>query len=413
MSYRHIEEVHELIKTTMDEVFSLKPKKNQLEAISHLILMSLEKIPIKPLLLCQPTGCGKSMVRDVFASSVGGITINIAPLLSLNADQNNKLKSKIKCKNVHCIHLDEYDNKSHVTKINQLLRLHPVNSSLTIIVFTSPQRLLKYNQYIETIYALMKEKTLKLISVDEIQLFTQFGLWFRVEFLKLKEVLFEKTKNKIPLLFMTASANKTMLHYFKLITSVDFDNNNVMWPNVKGMSSRQQEIIFNPSSQFHRIIRPIAKNIDNKKFIVYGNSRKQIIKKYDRLRTWLDIHIPSLDLISIVGTFKKEVKLHRTQLFLGNKIVSNTNNNDQGIDNNNIYNPQGCFATRSLGSSGWDSNLIRSVISIDFPTDILSIQQEKGRCGRYNNAVGSDNNYFVLGILKKMEYIFERILDYN
>ena len=33
--------------------------------------------------------------------------------------------------------------------------------------------------------------------------------------------------------------------------------------------------------------------------------------------------------------------------------------------------------------------------------------------GRYNNAVGSDNKYFVLGTLNDMEYIIKRILEYN
>ena len=72
-----------------------------------LIKKSLRILKTEPIFLSQPTGRGKSFVRDTFAASVGGITINIAPLLSLNADQKNKLKSKSKCSNVHTLHLDE------------------------------------------------------------------------------------------------------------------------------------------------------------------------------------------------------------------------------------------------------------------------------------------------------------------
>ena len=140
------------------------------EAILKLIEILLGILNPQPTFLSQPTGGGKSFTRDVFAASVGGITINIAPLLSLSADQNNKLKSKCKCKNVHSLHLDEYNDAKQVAEIIQLLLKHPLNLPVLLILFTRPKRLVAFSEYLETVQKLINQDTLKLITVNEVQL---------------------------------------------------------------------------------------------------------------------------------------------------------------------------------------------------------------------------------------------------
>ena len=44
-----------------------------------------------PVLFVEPTGGGKSLVRDVHAVMVKGITLTIVPLLALGADQTAKI----------------------------------------------------------------------------------------------------------------------------------------------------------------------------------------------------------------------------------------------------------------------------------------------------------------------------------
>ena len=406
------DEIEELLKTTMEEVFECEPRPFQKEAISKLIKMSLGILNPQPIFLCQPTGGGKSFVRDVFAASVGGITINIAPLLSLSADQNNKLKSKCKCKNVHSLHLDEYNDAVQISEIKNLLLKHPQNSPVSLILFTSPQRLVEYPEYLDTIDTLIGRGTLKLVSIDEVHLFTQFGLWFRLEFIKLKHEFFSKVMNKVPILFMTASANESVIFHLELLTGIQLKNENYIWPNAEGMMCRKQSILFNPTPQFNRALTSNTSSLGSNKFIVYANSREKIINKYKSFREWLDKNNPDLDLISIVGTNRREVKFHRTTLFLGDGTSCNSNNNDTHKDDN-IYHPQGCFTTRSLGSAGWDSKAIRFVFSVDLPTDILSVLQEKGRCGRYKDADGQNNKYIVLGTLHDIEYMLRRILSFQ
>jgi superfamily II DNA helicase RecQ len=70
--------------------------------------MGAGHLPTAPILLSQPTGGGKSMVCDAYACSAPGVTLNFAPLLSLNADQNEKFVAKCIDPNCFSVHLDTY-----------------------------------------------------------------------------------------------------------------------------------------------------------------------------------------------------------------------------------------------------------------------------------------------------------------
>lgn len=58
-----------------------------------------------------------------------------------------------------------------------------------------------------------------------------------------------------------------------------------------------------------------------------------------------------------------------------------------------IFNTRGCFNTRAMGSAGWDDSWIHYICSINFPTNILPISQEKGCVGRCPGANGSNYIY--------------------
>ena len=71
-----------------------------------------------PKLLIQPTGSGKSRVRDTVGILLNGISLTIIPLLSLGGDQFRKTIERCKSKNVTAFHLDEL-----VKRPGQLQRL--------------------------------------------------------------------------------------------------------------------------------------------------------------------------------------------------------------------------------------------------------------------------------------------------
>ncbi len=102
----------ELSSDAMSTVFGKTPYEWQLDTLVHLAKMKLPRSGVSPgaVLLVRPTGGGKSSVRDVHSVMNGGVSLTITPLLSLGADQENKINSIAKQTSgpVVAIHLDEY-----------------------------------------------------------------------------------------------------------------------------------------------------------------------------------------------------------------------------------------------------------------------------------------------------------------
>jgi superfamily II DNA helicase RecQ len=77
------------MRETMQRAFGFTPFAWQDDLLWHLLKMASPRHSITPAssFLCQPTGGGKLLVRDVFASGWGGVTWCIGPLLALGVDQ--------------------------------------------------------------------------------------------------------------------------------------------------------------------------------------------------------------------------------------------------------------------------------------------------------------------------------------
>ena len=364
------------------------------------------------MFLCQPTGGGKSAVRDAFASGEAGITLSIAPLLALNADQASKLNSRKVTSGTVVIHYDQYKRADDIAAIEDSIIRNA--SSLSVVIFCSPQMLTDRAASIVFIDRLLHSNLLRLVCVDEAHLFCEFGLYFRKEFLALKPVLFSKlllgqpsnqsygNHTICPVLVMTASATKSLLHQFESITGLRFDPPDIFWPDALGMQCRRQTIRFQPHAQPIRLFKPMidALTINHQKFIYYSNRCVNVERARDGITAYLDAHNLSGDIVAIVGPYSKEQKFHRTELFLNPASLPASSLQD--------FNPVGCSVTRSLGAAGWDSDSIHLVFSSDMPTNILCVLQEKGRAGRRPGADGSEDSYWVCFDLDDYLYLVTR-----
>ena len=202
-----------LATNTMESMFGYKPFEWQVDILRHLYKVSSLKInvPCQPTFLCQPTGGGKSMVCDTFAATVGGITLNIAPLLALNADQDTKLLKKRKSNKIMSLHRDTYRTNHDRAAIMKAILNAP--SSAAIFLFASPQALATSSVWYGFVLRLLQLGRLKLLTIDKIHLFAQFGLWFRPKFIGLAKGLFSKLlipgtcRTQVPVLAMTATAD--------------------------------------------------------------------------------------------------------------------------------------------------------------------------------------------------------------
>ena len=213
-------------------------------------MVQRHNVATAPVLLVRPTGGGESSIRNVHGVVNGGVSLTITPLLSLGADQEEKMAARAKQTEelVVPIHLDKVRSLAdqacivaHIKKLSQ-------DSHATVFLFSSPQAILnKSFLWLELIDWLIVNERLSMLCVDEVHLFVHFGMTFRAEFKSLTPVLFSKlrvrgsnTRSSIPILFMTATCTKSIVDTVEKIVGFMFDkDSNIFWPRPDEMQHRQ------------------------------------------------------------------------------------------------------------------------------------------------------------------------------
>ena len=145
------------------------------------------------VLCIQGTGAGKSVLYQTLAVYFRSVTIYISPLLTLGADQVNKLMVRTERldPNVIPIHLDGMKTDAQMKHFIGLVKT--VDNHASIIVFASPQTLTdRYPKFVGSI-----RKYIRFVVVDELHIYNAFGRSFREEFPKLKEKLFKKVEKDV------------------------------------------------------------------------------------------------------------------------------------------------------------------------------------------------------------------------
>ena len=137
----------------------------------------------------QPTGSGKSLLFQTIATFLKGVTLCLSPLLSLGADQVNKLMINTRSDDtaITALHLDECELRD-IPDIMALIK--NLKDTSTLFIFSSPQAITDKFRSFST--ALIMDGLIKFVVVDEVHLFTHFGRTFRDEFNLLNEHLFSK-----------------------------------------------------------------------------------------------------------------------------------------------------------------------------------------------------------------------------
>jgi hypothetical protein len=335
------------------------------------------------------------------------VTLNIAPLLSLNADQSTKLDLRRVTDKVVPIHWDQYRQAADLVALEA--DILSASSTVSIVLFSSPQLITDNPARLTLLKKLVAKGQLNCVCIDEAHLVVEFGLYFRPEFVKLKSVLFRHllvpgTANETtcPVIFMTASATKLLVNQLTQLTGFSFTPSDVFWPDAAGMACRRQTIRFMPHAQPIRLFKQVLLApllLARQQFIYYSNRRVNVERASKGIRSHLDASDHDGDIVTIIGPFSRDQKFHRTQLFLNPSSLTG----DIGT-----FKAVGCVTTRSLGAAGWDSDLIHLVFSSDMVTSLLSVLQEKGRAGRRVGADGSDDTYFVGFDLDDYLYLVKR-----
>jgi superfamily II DNA helicase RecQ len=127
----------------------MSPHHWQEAAISHIITLVKDNL-CAPLLLVRPTGgAGKSVVRDMVGVILAGVTLSISPLLSLAADQTNKVGTKASQEfgNVLSFHLDEIRDRNK----QQAVATSVLQKNVYQAIPHRPYSHLPYHKFLSTI----------------------------------------------------------------------------------------------------------------------------------------------------------------------------------------------------------------------------------------------------------------------
>jgi superfamily II DNA helicase RecQ len=200
----------------------------------------LHAVSIKKAIKClcvKPTGGGKSLIFNVVATILKGVTICICPLLSLGANQTKKTLALVDTPSpapVTAFHLDEMKLKS-LHKLKRILRDERSNGT-AVIIYTSPQALngVKGNSIV--IPFLIRGNLIRLVVLDEIHLVSSFGNTFTKEFGTLPATLFSKLNIDCPMLFLTATCTAAIRCDFESLMQLEI--NQWQWPSPNKMMHR-------------------------------------------------------------------------------------------------------------------------------------------------------------------------------
>lgn len=283
-----------------------------------------------------PTGTGKSLTYQFMGKILPDTVLIISPLLSLMEDQVRQLQKQGERKVIAFNSFLTYDEKQEI-----LAHFHEYK-----FIFISPETLIKQ----EVLEKLSRMK-LSLFVIDEAHCVSQWGVDFRPEYVKIKNVL---QKLHFPLtLALTATASRNVQEEIKqylfkeatavrsFIYSVNRQNLSLMVEQTK----EKEQLLLDYLTKQHR------------KGIVYCTARKTTEE--------LSRNIQSQTAI-------------RTAFYHGGLTAGERNKIQQQFIANDI---DLLFATNAFGM-GIDKPDIRFVIHYDCPASMENYVQEIGRAGR-------------------------------
>jgi hypothetical protein len=139
----------------------------------------------------------------------------------------------------------------HLDKIKHIAKQQAIAASIlnlgsditqTLFLFASPQVFVNHPVWRKPLDLIIQKKLLRFVAIDEIHLFIHFVCSFHQEFDWLKTYLFSKLQSHgsalqmmVPVLFMTATCNKTILQNVEPLSGLKFHVTNIFWPSLPGM----------------------------------------------------------------------------------------------------------------------------------------------------------------------------------
>lgn len=328
----------QILLETLRNQFGLSEfRAGQLEAITTLLTQ-------QRLLCIQPTGHGKSLLYQLPAVLLSGITLVISPLLALMRDQLAHLHTRF---NINAVSLN-----SDQTEQQNYEALGAAQKGACRILFVAPEQFDNIERF-----NMLLQLPINLLVVDEAHCISSWGHDFRPSYRQIIQFVraLEQKNAAIKILGLTATADqKTEIDIKQQLSSashsVIVQRSHMNRPNIQlhvlavTSIAEKLNVIFELLTQF------------NSSGLIYCATREntELVAEYLKLK--------DINAVAYHAGFPAEEKLNLQKNFLLNKY-------------------RVVVATNALGM-GIDKSDLRFIIHFDMPGSITAYYQEVGRCGR-------------------------------
>ena len=331
----------------------------------------------KDTLALLPTAGGKSICFQVPALMKDGICLVISPLISLMEDQIKYLKSK-GIKSV-CISSSMNSNDIQTALTNCLY-------GGIKFLYLSPEKLRD-----QSVKEKIDQMDVNLIAVDEAHCISNWGHNFRPSYRLISEI--RDTKKNIPILALTATANKSVVD--------DIQNN---------LNFKEKNLI--KSTFLRENLSYVAINCNSKK--------KTLLNLLNKFKSSVIIYVSSRKESNEIALFLKNNNISSTSYHAGIDFKKRIKIQEEWT--NNLI--RVIVATNAFGL-GINKEDIRLIIHMQIPMNMESYYQEAGRAGRDGKTAYSFILYDTLDFskniqnlniwhpeIKSIQNIYQKICDY-
>ncbi len=296
------------------------------------------------LLCIQPTGYGKSLLYQIPAVLLDGITLVISPLLALMRDQMMQLHQRfnITSASINSDQTEEENGEARKLAIDNKVK----------ILFVSPEQLDNLDQF-----EFLIQLTVSLIVIDEAHCISTWGHDFRPSYRQIIQLVraVEKKDESVRILGLTATANhKTAddikFQLGKLNHAIYEHRESMDRPNIQ-LSAFQASGIAEKLSIVGQIVKKLSGD-----GLIYCATRENT----ELVAEWL--RRCDVNAVAYHAGFHSDEKRRLQYEFTHGKykVIAATNALGMGIDKSDL----------------------RFIIHFDVPGSITAYYQEVGRCGR-------------------------------